>query len=94
MLSIIHHCYYGLIRQSYGLPSDFLTLELYKGSLPCGMVLADHETFPALIIGPSYHAAIHTPIDPTGAYGYFFPIGTSLHPRRKDSTSINSIQVL
>ena len=27
-------------------------------------------------------------MDPTGAYGYFFPVDTNLHPMRTDSTSI------
>jgi len=85
----IHHCYYRLIRQSCSLPSDFLTLELYKGSSPYGMVLVDCKTFPALIMELSYHVAVYTPMNSTGAYGYFFPIGTSLHPRMTDSTSIH-----
>lgn len=35
----------------------------------------------------SYHVAVPTPMDPIGAYGYFFPIDTSLHLGSTDSTS-------
>ena len=87
----IPHRYYRLIRQSHRSPFWF-PIRLYKESLPYGMVLADHETFPALIVELSYHVAVHTPMDSTGAHSYFCPIDTSLHPQMTDSTSILSLK--
>jgi len=75
--------------------SDSLTASLSislvsytNGSLPCGIVLAGHKTFPALIMRRSYHATFLTPMGPTGAWGYFFPVDDSLHPSASDSTPI------
>jgi len=44
------------------------------------MVLAEPKTFPALITELSYHVTPPTPMEPVGAFGYFFPIDISLRP--------------